>query len=126
MNTTACYGRRVLAVLVDNTFTLCCSSWSPPVAVGADNATWGNGLAHGIALRSGNLVAAIRTDCADPTSSNSFPSNCTTNPDGSHAAWDPETGIVHPIINRVLISSDSGRSFRAGGPTQPAARTETA
>ena len=81
------------------------------MAVGAGNATWGNGLAHGIALRSGNLVAAIRTDCADPTSSNSFPSNCTTNPDGSHAAWDPETGIVHPIVNRVLISSDwkSGR-----------------
>ena len=89
------------------------------MAVGAedDNTTWGNGLAHGIALRSGNLVAAIRTDCADPTSSDSFPSNCTTNPDGSHAAWDPETGTVHPIINRVLISSDSGRSFRAGGPT---------
>ena len=43
------------------------STWSNPIPAGKGDigATWGSGLAHGIALRSGRLAAAYRTDCAD-------------------------------------------------------------
>ena len=42
------------------------ASWGAPVPVGNHSgAAWGSGLAHGIALRSGRLAAAYRTDCSD-------------------------------------------------------------
>ena len=101
-------------------------TWSEPIPAGEGNETWGNELASGIALRFGDghsLLAAYRTDCADPREGlpgGGFPANCTSNPDGSHGAWDPKTNVVHPTVNRVLISSDSGATWRAGGPTPPA------
>lgn len=89
-----------------------------PVA-GLLNTSWGNGLAHGVALKaSGRLVAAYRTDCADVTSDPpQFPSNCTVNPDGSKGNANPKSGHVNPTVNRLLISDDHGESWRPGGPT---------
>merc|ERR1711865_1246528 len=78
----------------------------------------GNGLAHGVGLRSGRLVAAFRTDCADVASEPpQFPANCTINPDGSKGNANPKTGHVNPTVNRLLISDDHGESWRPGGPT---------
>merc|ERR1711865_1016219 len=78
----------------------------------------GNGLAHGVGLRSGRLVAGFRTDCADVASEPpQFPANCTINPDGSKGNANPKTGHVNPTVNRLLISDDHGESWRPGGPT---------
>jgi len=97
-------------------------SWSVPTPVGGlANTTWGNGLASGVALRKGGaLLAAIRTDCADPRANlpgGGWPANCTRNPDGSRAAWNPATERPHPTVDRALISTDSGVSWHAGGGT---------
>ena len=99
-------------------------TWSTPVPAAEGNTTWGNGLASGIALKygkaKGNLLAAYRTDCADPAGGlpadwgGGFPANCT------EAAWRPADGNApNPVPDRALISTDRGATWHAGGVTPP-------
>lgn len=84
------------------------SSFSDPVPAGKGDigATWGSGLAHGIALRSGRLAAAYRTDCSDRGQPGY---HCTDN---------------FFITDRALLSDDNGASWYAGGAVPHAKRSD--
>lgn len=84
------------------------ATWSPPTPAGQGDvgATWGSGLAHGVALRGGRLAAAYRTDCSD----RGMPGyHCTDNFD---------------ISARALLSDDAGASWYAGGAVPHAKRSD--
>ena len=74
-------------------------SWGEALKAGKGDigATWGSGLAHGVALRSGRLAAAYRSDCADRGQPGY---HCTDNFD---------------ISDRALLSDDAGATWYAGG-----------
>ena len=84
------------------------SSFSDPIQAGTGDigATWGSGLAHGIALQSGRLAAAYRTDCSDRGQPGY---HCTDN---------------FFITDRALLSNDSGATWYAGGPVPHAKRSD--